>query len=166
MADIDWDFSLENSVAGTLLMRAQERLQTLNLPGIERDRIVIRKLPWQTDDVPPPYITVSPPPPTTTWSEGTNEMDSPVYGAMIAMVLANGEVTTKGMGLQLYWRERVYKAFNNHSPATWTAVTLPTGNFFVHSWIESGDQFIELAKRMQYDAQYLMLRVRVKEPRE
>jgi hypothetical protein len=166
MSDLDLNFTLEHSVAGTILQRTQERLGVLDLPGIERSRIVIRKLPWQTDDVPPPYITVSPPPPATTWQEGTNELDSPVYAAMIAIVLASGEISTKGMGLQLYWRERIYRAFNNRSPVSWPELVLPTGAHFLHAWVESGDQFIDLAKRAQYDAQYLLLRVRVKEPRE
>jgi hypothetical protein len=40
------------------------------------------------------------------------------------------------------------------------------GTAFCYSQIESGDKFIEAAKRMQYDASFYMLRVMVREPRE
>lgn len=165
-SDINWDFPLEQSAEGTILLRTQERLRALKLVSMPDEKIVVRKMPWDTD-IEPPYIIVSPPPETTNWQEGTNEKDVTVFAVLVSIVLANArDVTIKGMGLQLYWRERIRLKFQNKSPATWSELVLPSGWFFTHSWVESGDKFIEAAKRDQRDAQYYVIRVQVKEPRE
>ena len=168
MPDIQWDFPLANSVEGRILEAVKARLGTTDLPGIPAAKIVVQAFGWVPDEavLPPPYIVVSPVPETTPWNDGTNERDDTLFGALISVVLANAREMTRGLGLQLYWRERIRLKFQNKSPNTFTELTMPTGWFLLHVWIESGDKFIEAAKRDQRDAQYFIVRFRVREPRE
>lgn len=167
MADdaILWDYPLANSLEGRLLTATLERLKGLTLPCIENDRVVIRKLPWDMD-LTPPYVTLSPGPESTPWDAGTNEKEEPTFSFLVAIVLANSrDVTTRGMGLQLAWRQTIRRAFHNPLKSDFNPA-LETGEFFIHCYVESGDKFIEAAKRLQFDAQYYVLRFRCREPRE
>ena len=172
MPEINWDYSLEDTVYGTILVKAKERIVAASLPSIATGRVQIRKLAWPDapdttgdDALLPPCIIVSPRPEIVNWRDGTNERDDVVYAFMVSMVLANGrDLTTKGIGLQLAWRQTIRRLFHNKSLNTWS-LTLPTGCSFTQSYVESGDQFIEQPKRMQYDAQYWLVRVKVREPR-
>jgi hypothetical protein len=113
---------------------------------------------------------VTPPPESTPWQEGTNEKDVCNFAVMIAVVLANQRDLVRGMGLQLYWRERIRRKFQCKSNGGWDLNTalgnVAAGTFFVFSQVESGDKFIEAAWREQRDAQYYLVRLHVKEPRE
>lgn len=158
--------TMADSNEGIVLTAVQTRIQSLTLPEINlTDNVVIRENAWDSD-LTPPYIIISPFPEATPWQEGTNEADHTTFAVLVTIVLANTrDTTTKGMGLQLYWRERLRRKFQNHSTATWT-ITLLSGCFFVRSFVESGDKFIEAAKRLQRDAQYYVIRVQIKETRE
>jgi hypothetical protein len=171
---IPWDMDLATSIEGLILQKTRDRLEELELASIPGERIVIRKLPWIQDDaqLPTPCIIVSPAPETTNWRDGTNERDTTVFAILISVVLANGlDITTKGMALQLHWRQQIRRNFVNLSRLTWadlaTAFTnIADGSGFLHAQIETGDKFIEPAKREQRDASYYLLRVTVLEPRE
>jgi len=167
MPEPNWDHSLEETVFGRILLRTKERIQALGLISIEPDHIQVRKLAWVDEvELAPPYIIVSPRAEITNWPDGTNEQDETQYAVLISMVLANSrDLTTKGMGLQLSWREAIRRSFQNKSIVSWPEMVLPSNCFFIQSYVESGDQFIEPAKRMQYDAQYWLVRFRVREPR-
>jgi hypothetical protein len=174
MPDIPWDMQLETSAEGLVLTKLRDRIEELNLEGIPGEQVVIRKLPWIQDDdlLPTPCVIVSPAPETTNWREGTNERDQTVFAFLITVVLANGrDVTTKGLALQLYWRQQLRRNLTNISQRLWSDlgtafVNLDDGSSFTHAQIESGDKFIEPAKREQRDASYYLLRVTVREPRE
>ena len=173
---INWDYRLEDTVYGTILLRTQERIRAAKLQSIEHEKIVIRKQPWvpkpqdppTPNDLLPPYITISPRPEIVNWQDGTSERDGIVYGVLIAIVLANGrDLTEKGMGLQLMWRETVRGLFHNRSLRTWRELGhgLPAGVSFDQSYIEGGEKFLDSAKMDGYDAQYWLLRVRTRERR-
>ena len=163
------DMSLEQSVEGTILTRVQDRLRALALPGIDADRIVVRKRPWDTN-LEPPYIVISPAPEDLDWQRGTNEKDETIFAIFVGLVLANERHLTQYMGLQLYWRDRIRLKFMNKTINTWSELTfthLATSGFvFKRSYVESGDKFIESAFREQRDAQFYVIRVVVGEPRE
>lgn len=169
MPDPDWEYSLEHTVEGLILLRTVDRLKTVELAGIEKDRIAPCKVPWMADpQLPePPCVLVSPAPEATPWDDGTNESDDVTFATFITIVLANQRnVNTKGLGIQLQWRQNIRRKFQNKVIRSWPDLVLPEGNKFIHAWIESGDKFIESALRMQRDAQYYLLRVKVREPRE
>lgn len=162
------EMALSESVEGRVLEAVKAKLGALSLPGIPAERIVIQKLAWVPDEqaLPTPYILVSPAPESTNWQEGTNETDTNIFGVVISVVLASNRQLVEGLPLQLYWRERIRRAFQNRAPRTFTDLTLATDAFFVHAYIESGDKFIEPAFRDMRDAQYFVARFKVKEPRE
>lgn len=168
MPDIQWDFPLANSTEGRILQAVQARLRTTDLPHIEDDRIVVQSFGWVPDEnaLPPPYIIVSPAPEQTPWQEGTNETDITLFAVVVTVVLANLRETSRGLGLQLYWREKIRRKFVSTSIARMTELSLESGTFFTHGWIESGDKFLDPAKRDQRDVQYYVCRFKVKEPRE
>jgi hypothetical protein len=173
--NIPFEQALATSVEGIVLEKTRDRLLALALPAIG-ERVYIQKLPWLYDEtlVLTPCAIISPAPETTAWQEGSNESDDTILAVLITLVLANGlDVTTKGMGLHLSWRQTLRRRFINKSRLTWSDLATGIDNYnggdgtrFIHAWIESGDKFIELAKREQRDASYYLLRVRVREPRE
>lgn len=168
MPDIPWDMGLSESVEGRILEAVRQRLLTVDLPGIGQEKFVVQNIQWQPDEVtlPPPYVIVSPAPETTPWQEGANETDDTTFAVLVSVVVANTRELTRGLGLQLYWRQNIRRKFLATSIARFTQLGLPDGVFLTHGWVESGDKFIEAAKRDMRDAQYFMLRFRVKEPRE
>ena len=166
---IAWDYALTNSTEGRLLEGIVNRLKVTDLPCIPPERIVLQSMAWVPDETqfPPPFVIVSPAPEGTPWQDATNERDDTLFAAFITVVLANARETTRGMGLQLYWRERIRRKFQNLNILRFTELgELDTGVNFLHGWIESGDKFMEAAKRDQRDAQYYLCRFRVREPRE
>jgi hypothetical protein len=167
MPDIPWDFPLAQSVEGRLLEAVANRLRSMGLEGIEDDRIEVRSLAWIADpeELPTPCVIVSPAPEGTPWQEGSNETDRANFAAFISVVLANSRNVQRGLGLQLYWREQIRRKFQNLHPGTFTEYTQTDDAQFIHGHVESGDKFIEAAKRDQRDAQYFLVRMRVKEPR-
>lgn len=171
---IPWQMELSTSVEGLVLEKTRDRIRALQLIAIDPDHVAIRKLPWLDDEttLPTPCVIISPAPETTDWRSGTNERDETVFAILITVVLANArDVTTKGMALQLLWRQTLRRRFINRGRLSWTDLAtaidnLNDGTSFTHSNIESGDKFIEAAKREQRDASYYLLRVYVREPRE
>src|SRR5438046_3001878 len=121
MVDIPWDFQLDESVEGRILGRTVERIKALQLPAISNN-VEIRKLPWllgDNDTLKTPCIIVSPAPEDTNWQQGTNERNDMVFSTFISAILANGrDISTRGMGLQLYWREQLRRAFVNKAART------------------------------------------------
>lgn len=168
MPDIQWDFPLADSTEGRILEAVKARLIGTELPSIDDERIVIKSFGWVPDEseLPPPYIIVSPAPEQTPWQDGTNETDVSLFAVVITVVLANARETTRGLGLQLYWRERIRRKFAATSLLRMTELSLESGTFFTHGWVESGDKFLDPAKRDQRDVQYFVCRFKVKEPRE
>lgn len=168
MAELPAEYQLANTTEGRFLVAVQDRLKGLKLAGIPDDRIVVRSFAWVPDEteLPPPYIIVSPAPETTNWQDGTNETNTTVFGAFVSVVLANGRDTEKGLPLQLFWRERIRRSLGLIGARTFTELNTDDGTFFTHGWVESGDKFIEAAKRTQRDASYYLVRASVKEPRE
>lgn len=168
MADgIPWDFPLASSVEGRLLSAVVDRLKTCNLPGIPKDRIIIQSIGWQPDpnEVPPPYIIVSPADEETPWDAGSNERDETIFAVVIAGVLANAREMKRGTGLQLFWRQSIRRKFQNLS-SRFTELTMPDNCTLKQTWIQNGRKFLEAAKKDGRDAQYFLLRCRVREPRE
>lgn len=170
--DILWDYPLSNTVFGRVLEATQRRIKALNLKCIPKDNIQIRKLAWAAaeNDIKPPYLFISPRPEITDWTKGTNERDMPVYAVMLSAVLANSrDVTTKGMGLQFEWRQMLRRSFTNISQGAWPDLSLAdpmmAGVSYNGCYVEAGESFLEDAKRLQYDAQYWLVRFRFLEPR-
>lgn len=171
MADdsIPFDMPLSDSVEGIVLQCVERRLKSLNLPGITPERVLVQSLAWMPnpDDVPPPYVIISPAPESTPWDDGTNERDEVVFGVIVSLVLANQRNMVRGMGLQLYWRERIRRAFQNKTIAALADyLAFTDSSALIRTSVESGDKFIEAAKRDQRDAQYYVIRFRVREGRE
>lgn len=165
---VDWDYSLDNSTEGLLVQAVAARIQALNLPSIASDHVFIRKLAWLSTDVndkpDTPCVLIIPAPEVCDWTKGTNEKDEPVFAFFVITVLANGrDVTTKGMGLQFKWRELVRKSFQNLSNGRFSELGNDKG--FKRGYVESGEKFIEAAKRAQMDAQYYLLRFLFQETR-
>lgn len=162
------DMPLSDSTEGRILVAVQQRLFTTSLPGISNDRILIQSIGYQPDPAvtPPPYIIISPAPEATPALDGTNETDDTHFAVFVTVVLANERDVTRYMGTQLYWRQNIRRKLRSLSIARFTELTLEAGTFLTHGWIESGDKFIDAAKRDQRDAQYFLLRLKVKEPRE
>lgn len=165
--DVPLDMDLESSNEGIVLRAVQNRIKNQPLTGIPSERVLVQSLAWMPDPnlVPPPYVIVSPAPETTPWNEGTNERDTVYFGIVVTVVLANQRNMEKGMGLQLYWRQILRRAFQNKSIATFTELQFNDSTTLERTAIESGDKFIEAAKRDQRDAQYYLIRCKVREPR-
>jgi hypothetical protein len=166
---IPWDMPLADSCEGRLLQATLDRLKTCDLPGIDTNsNIIIQSLGWVPEEsqLKPPYIIVTPAPESTPWQDGTNESDDTTFAVFVTVVIANAKELTRGLGLQLYWRERIRRKFQNLNMLRFTELTLEAGTHFIQGYIESGDKFIEAAKRDQRDAQYFLCRYKVREPRE
>jgi hypothetical protein len=167
--DILWDYSLSNTVEGRLLEAVQNRIKAMALKCISPDSVVIQKLPWVVDDskLPYPCVIITPAPESTDWQAGTNETEEPQFGILITIVLASDrQVGTRGMGLQLEWRQVLRRWFQNLNSSRFSELAAFTdGAMYINGTVESGDKFIEVAKRNQRDAQYFLMRFRVKEPR-
>lgn len=174
MPDVIPEMALSETIEGRLLEATVARIQALNLPGISPSRVVIQKLAWLGEPSTPdtPCVVVVPLPETTSWQEGTNEKDRPQFAMLVAIVLANArDVTTRGMGLQLYWRQQLRQSFQNLSQGRFTdlkadALATDFGANYCGCSVDSGDKFIEAAKRDQRDAQYFVIRHKVKEGRQ
>lgn len=163
------DIALTESAEGCVLLAVAARIKQLNLTGIAPEKVLIQSLAWMPDpnDTPPPYVLVSPAPETTPWDEGTNERDDVVFGVVVSIVLANQRNVTRALGLQLYWRERIRRAFQNKTIADLSEyLTFTDTTALLRTSVESGDKFIEAAKRDMRDAQYYLIRFRVREARE
>jgi hypothetical protein len=157
--------TMNDSNEGLILQAVHARLLVIALPQINAGNVVVRSLPWDTD-LQPPYVIVSPAPESAQWDQGTNEKDRIILGSMISIVVANDRnLSTTNMAISLFWRQRVRRGFQNVGKATFNP-TLLTGCFHEHTYVESGEKFIDTAKRMNYDAQYLLVRTKIKESRE
>jgi hypothetical protein len=167
MPDIP-DIALSESTEGRILQAVVDRLKVTSRPGIPPERIVIQSLGWVPDEatLPPPYIIVTPSPEATPPLDGTNETDDTQFAVFITVVLANARELLRYVGTQLLWRQNIRRKMRSLSIARFGQLSLESGTFFTHGWIESGDKFIEAAKRDQRDAQYFLVRFKVKEPRE
>lgn len=171
MADdgIPWDTQLSATADGRLLQATLDRVKAASFPGIEKENIVIRKLAWifADDELKTPCIILSPAPETVNWQDGTNERDDVGYAVFASIVLANGlDISTRGMGLQLLWRTTLRRMFQNLSTRRFTELAaFDDGSLYLRSSIEAGERFIEQSKVTQRDAQYLVIRHYVREPR-
>ncbi len=168
--DILWDFPLSNTLEGRILEATVNRLKALNLPCIEASNIVLRKLAWISVDgeLKTPCVIVSPAPETTNWQEGTNERDRPQFAAFITIILASNRAElVRGMGIQAFWRQEIREAFQNLSMSRFTELTLDQtkNQSFNKANVESGDKYLEAAKRDQRDAQYFLVRFTASEGR-
>lgn len=157
--------AMTDSNEGLILTAIHTRIVALALPQINAANVVIRSLPWDSE-LSPPYVIVSPAPEAAQWDQGTNEKDRIIFGSMVSIVVANTrDLSTTNMAISLFWRQRIRRCFQNVGKATFNP-TLLTGCFHEHTYVESGEKFIDTAKRMNYDAQYLLIRTKIKESRE
>lgn len=169
--DILWDFPLTESLEGRILEATLNRCKALNLPCIPKDNHIIKPVAWLGDlsVASLPCLVITPPPETTNWRDGSNERDIVTFGVFISVILANErQATLRGMGLQLFWRQKIRRAFQSLASSRFTQLRVDptTTETFRMVYVENGDRFIESAKRMQIDAQFLLLRMECSEPRE
>jgi len=167
--DILWDYALSNTIEGRLLEAVQNRVKAMNLKCISPDSVVIQKVPWVPDNTTLPYpcVLITPGPESTNYLAGTNESEQPQFAILITIILAaERKICTQGMGLQLEWRQVLRRWFQNLNQGRFTELAAFTdGSMYINGTVESGDKFIEAAKRDQRDAQYFLLRFKVNEPR-
>jgi hypothetical protein len=162
------DLPLEYSNFGRVLISIQQEIIGLALPQLPNEKITINKIAWlDPERVQPPYCTIVPRPEIGNWQDGTNERDDPVYSSQISLIFANAmDVSDLGMGLQLYWRQQIRQLFHNRNAAAFgSSLTLEAGHSFLRSYCEPGEIYLEAAKRLQYDAQYLVVRHLIREAR-
>lgn len=115
----------------------------------------IRKVPWDLN-LPTPNLIVSPVPETV--QGGTNGEDDVVYGVMVTLVTKTNRDPVLHIYRELKWREQIRQAF--HNKIDWTTTT-----GIVICTVEPGEALIPEAFRINYDAQYLLLRCQVREVR-
>lgn len=157
--------TMNDSNEGIILNAVQTRIASLSLSQINSNNIVVRSMPWD-QGLTPPYVIVSPMLDVPQWDGGTNEKDRETFGVMVSIVVANNrDLSTTKMAISLYWRQRVRRTFQNVSINTFNP-SLLTGCFLERVFVENGEKFIAPAKRIGYDAQYLLLRFQIKEGRE
>jgi len=159
--------ALTESNYGLVLNAVREAILALILPGIENNNVVITKVGWiepLTDTF--PRIVIDPRPEIANPDDGTNDRDDTIYNVMIAILFAGGlDDTSKNLGLHLFYRQTVWRAFRNKTPATFSYLTLTDGSSLLRVWVEPGDVFIDQAKRAQLNGQYILARFKVREVR-
>lgn len=106
------------SVETRIMQAIQTRIQSLTLPGLDGDNVVIRKFPLTRDrqDEPFKYPGVLICPHTETFSPaaGGNNTEDIGYATLVTMAHADNQTSMiDGLEACLYWRERVFKAFVN-----------------------------------------------------
>lgn len=161
------EITLAETNYGRVLEAVKLTIAELALPGMPGESIVISKVGWidpETDTF--PRIVIDPRPEIANPDSGTNERDDTVYNVMVAMVFAGGlDDTSRNLGLHLYWRQKVWRTLRNKKPDTYSNLSLESGSSLLRVWVEPGDVFIDAAKRAQLNAQYVLGRFLVREPR-
>lgn len=157
------DIPLADSDFGALLESTQKTIEQIGLPFLPKEHIHVQKLSFG-DDLPLPYCTICPRPEIVDWKAGPTQYDDIIYGVMVAFVAAGNLVrTTETLGTQLYWRERAFDEFLNRDGTNLKGgVNLRDGHHLTHCYAEAGDPHIEPAARKMYDAQYWLLRFKVR----
>lgn len=159
-----------DSVFHGILTAIRKEIVGLTLPQIPVDKILIRSYSWEDPEVtPPPYITIVKRGEKHNDQGGTNERDSIIYPAMIAMIYANsvplGVFEDK---LGLYWRQRVRRRFrrgHGGSLPNFSAELPKDGSDWIQTSCDPGEPFIDLAHVKFMVAQYLIVNTEVWEPR-
>lgn len=85
-----------------------DEIRALNLPGLDADRVKVRRLPNDGEHY-FPGITVHPV--TETTAEGTNMMEDIGYGCAITMVMNNNNAQDYLLDRLLEWRETIRRYF-------------------------------------------------------
>lgn len=103
----------ELAVLYRCLVAAQARIQSLSLPGISNERIVIRKVP-DDKNIPKPAVILTPyRQESLNPAEGTNNRDDVGYNVFIAALDADNQNQTSNFARNLHWRESIRQAFHN-----------------------------------------------------
>jgi hypothetical protein len=101
----------------------RNRIQTLVLPGISSDQVVIRKFPWDNNTI-FPGVTVAWEDEREFETEGSNERDDVGYPIIITAVRGS----TRGWGEQIDritdWRQLIRREFHNKRLTTVTATNV------------------------------------------
>lgn len=158
---------LEETNFGRILEAVRLTQVGLGLPGIANENIVISKVGWVDPEVDTfPRIVIDPRPEIHNPDEGTNERDDVLYPVLVAIMFADGlDDTSRNMGLHLWWRQQTARSFRNKKPDTYQNLVLEAGNSLLRVTCDHGDVFIDEAKRRQLNAQAILGRFLVREPR-
>lgn len=158
------DDPLQASLFGRILESVQLAIQEMvggAFPDIPKDRIVVRKKPWDKN-VELPFCIVSEY--RSRITQRTNEQDSWDIGVMIAIAAANEQASlTTGLGTELLWHESVILRFHNRRD--WVG-SLPEGSCFVNTTVEDGSTHLPQGFPYLLDAQFVWLRCRVSRQRK
>lgn len=140
---------------GTLLYDAHQKILGLSLYNITSANTVVRKVPWDLNLATPSCIVS---PTGETQIPGTNGEDDVEYGVMVTLCTRTNRDPDLHIYRELKWRQDVRQAF--HNKIDWCS--LPS---LILCTVEPGDALIPEAFRINYDAQYLLLRCRIREVR-
>ncbi len=155
---------LRNTVYGKLLDATAEQIKSLKLPGFADSRIVVRDSLLLTDgEVDFPCIIVSYDSETSNPNDGTNETDVVDYGVIVAIAFASEQQLNSEMSLAFYCREKIRRKLQNHS----LPVRLPDNCCLRRTRVPGGTTLrVEEARRRGLNAQHVIVRHDVEEPRD
>lgn len=142
------------SVWERCLAAVAAKLQGLSLSGIAPSSIVVRKLPWNRNQIMPGLFVT---PTQETLSPATNLRDDVGYGVQLTLVRASNQELTESLSTELSWREQISRAFRESALAGVDEV------FTVR--IEPGPIVDPASFAAQYDVQTLVVRCMAREIR-
>ena len=101
------------AVLSRCLAAVQAKIAGLSLPGIDGDRIVVRKVP-DDRNLSKPAIVIAPfQRESLAPVEGTNARDDVGYPILVAAMDGDNQHPTSNHNRNLLWRERIRRAFHN-----------------------------------------------------
>lgn len=142
------------SVWERCLTAVAAKLQALSLAGIASSSIVVRKLPWNRNQIMPGLFVT---PTQETLSPATNLRDDVGYGVQLTLVRPSNQDLSADLSTELAWREQVSRAFRESALADVDEV------FTVR--IEPGPIIDPASFAAQYDVQTLVVRCVAREAR-
>lgn len=142
------------SVWERCLAAVAAKLQALSLAGIAPSSIVVRKLPWNRNQIKPGLFVT---PTQETLSPATNLRDDVGYGVQLTLVCASNQDLSANLSTELAWREQVSRAFRESALAEVDEV------YTVR--IEPGPIIDPASFAAQYDVQTLVVRCVAREAR-
>jgi hypothetical protein len=145
---------MPESVFERCLNAVAARLQAISLSGIAASSIVVRKLPWNRNQIMPGLFVT---PAKETIEPATNLRDDVGYGVQLTLVRASNQELSTNLGAELTWREQISRAFREQALAGVAEV------YTVR--VEPGPVFDAASFANQYDVQTLVLRCVARETR-
>jgi hypothetical protein len=154
-----------NSVYLECLRAAQARIRLLALPDVASSSVVVKKIPidrlikQSPSALPLPCILLTPRRETMDPKQGVTSKDDVVYQVLCSMLAADNQEPTLEANLdrQLYWRERIAKAFRNQR--------LPGVDSIVISSVEPQDVVVPRLWTNNVMGSGLVLKFTSREPR-